>query len=75
MENLNPKEPAAYYRHFKGGEYEFIGFAKHSETEEDLVIYRSLSNNQIWARPRAMFFDEVESDGKKQLRFTPFEKN
>ena len=47
--------PGAKYRHFKGGEYELIGVARHSETNEELVIYKSLSNGQIWARPKTMF--------------------
>ncbi|MES2006512.1 MAG: DUF1653 domain-containing protein [Patescibacteria group bacterium] len=62
------------YRHYKGNEYQIIAFAKHSETEEPLVIYQDLSDNEkIWARPRAMFEEEVEVEGKKMLRFTPIE--
>ena len=45
----------AKYRHFKGGEYELIDVACHSETNEELVIYRSLSSGQVWARPKTMF--------------------
>ncbi len=59
------------YRHFKGGEYEVIGFAKHSETDEKLVIYISLyDSNEVWARPYDMFLEYVEVDGKKIQRFT-----
>ncbi len=59
------------YRHFKGGEYEVIGFAQHSETGEKLVIYISLyDNNKVWARPYDMFLQEVDVDGKKVKRFT-----
>ncbi len=60
------------YRHYKGGEYRVIGVAKHSETLEDLVIYEALYNNDVsklWARPLAMFMDEVEINGKKVPRF------
>lgn len=62
------------YRHFKGGEYEVIGFAKHTETEEQLVIYRNLHDvTQLWARPYTMFAETVEVDGKTIRRFTPID--
>lgn len=58
------------YRHYKGGEYEIVGVAKHSETGEELVIYRALyGEKKIWARPLAMFLEEVEVEGKKMPRF------
>lgn len=58
------------YRHYKGKEYEVIGFARHSETLEELVIYRALYGNfDLWARPAKMFLEEVEVDGKKIPRF------
>lgn len=58
------------YRHFKGGEYEFICLAKNSETMEDLVIYKELSGEgKIWARPASMFYQMVEKDGKSVPRF------
>ncbi len=58
------------YRHFKGGEYEFICIAKHSETMEDLVIYRELEGERhIWARPASMFYQMVEKDRKMVPRF------
>lgn len=59
------------YKHYKGNEYEVIGLAKHSETMEDLVIYRGLyGEHKLWARPLAMFTAEVEVDGQKIPRFT-----
>ena len=62
------------YRHSKGKEYEVIGIAKHSETLEELVVYRALyGEGQIWVRPLQMFLEEVEVDGKKVPRFTPVE--
>lgn len=56
------------YKHFKGMEVEVIGVAKHSETLDELVIYRH--EGELWARPVAMFEEQVEVDGKKQPRFT-----
>lgn len=58
------------YRHYKGYEYEVIGEARHSETEEPFVVYRALYGKQgLWIRPRAMFFDTVMIDGRPQPRF------
>ena len=58
------------YKHYKGKEYEVIGIGKHSETLEELVIYRALyGNHALWVRPLAMFTEEVEIDGKKVSRF------
>ena len=58
------------YRHYKGGEYEVIGIAKHSETLEDLVVYRALYGEHVlWARPVEMFDEEIEIDGKKIPRY------
>jgi len=58
------------YRHYKGNEYEVIGIAKHSETLEELVVYRALyGENQIWVRPKEMFLEDVTIEGKKQARF------
>ena len=58
------------YRHFKGNEYEVIGFAKHSETEEKLVLYKSLKNpDEVWARPYDMFKEIIFRDGKQIRRF------
>jgi hypothetical protein len=48
------------YRHYKGGEYEVITMATHSETQEPLVIYKSLLFGSIYARPLNMWFDLVK---------------
>ncbi len=65
-----PPTPLGRYRHYKGGEYEVIGAARHSETLEPLVIYRPLYNaTGLWARPHAMFFGEVEVGGQRVARF------
>ena len=58
------------YEHYKGNHYEVIGVARHSETMEDLVVYRALYGERgLWVRPLEMFLDEVEVAGKKMPRF------
>lgn len=59
------------YRHFKGNEYEVIGLARHSETQEEMVVYRALYGDfGLWVRPAQMWNDTVERDGKTFRRFT-----
>ena len=59
------------YRHFKGKEYEVLGVARHSETEEELVVYRALYGDfGLWVRPVSMWNEAVERDGKTFRRFT-----
>ncbi len=63
------------YKHYKGGTYEVIGLGQHSETLEELVIYKSVDSptgefHELWARPRAMFEVEVEIEGEMVKRFT-----
>jgi hypothetical protein len=58
------------YRHYKGKEYRVLGCAKHSETEEELVIYRPLYGDRgLWVRPLAMFCEKVQLNGKTVPRF------
>ena len=58
------------YRHFKGNEYEVIGVAKHSESLEEMVVYKALyGDGDIWVRPLSMWDEEVERDGVKKKRF------
>lgn len=58
------------YRHYKQKEYRVIGVAKHSETMEELVVYRKLYDDHgLWVRPLKMFLEEVEVNGKKVPRF------
>lgn len=58
------------YRHFKGKEYEVLYLAKHSETLEDMVVYRALYGEKgIWVRPASMWNEMVERDGKVFCRF------
>ncbi len=59
------------YRHFKGNEYEVLGIARHSETEEELVVYRALYGDfGLWVRPVSMWNETVVRDGKTFRRFT-----
>ncbi len=58
-------------RHFKGNEYEVIGLARHSETQEEMVVYRALYGDfGLWVRPARMWNETVERDGKTFHRFT-----
>ena len=58
------------YRHFKGGEYEVIGIAHHSETMEDMVVYRALyGDGSLWVRPASMWNETVVRDGVEYARF------
>ena len=62
---------AGIYRHYKGFRYEVLDVAKHSETEEELVVYRALYGERgLWVRPLDMFTETVEIDGERVLRFT-----
>jgi hypothetical protein len=63
------------YRHYKGNEYQVVAIARSSENiEEELVVYQDLSDlAKVWARPRAMFEEEVEVGGKRVPRFAPLE--
>lgn len=59
------------YRHFKGMEYEVLGIAKHSETLEEMVVYRALyGEGGLWVRPAVMWNETVTRDGVTQQRFT-----
>ena len=58
------------YRHYKGGLYEVIDVARHSETEEQLVVYRPLYGERgLWVRPLEMFTETVMVDGAERPRF------
>ena len=59
------------YRHFKGNEYEVLHLARHSETEEEMVVYRALYGDfSVWVRPASMWNETIERDGKSFRRFT-----
>ena len=62
--------PPGRYRHFKGNEYEVTAIARHSETEECMVVYKALyGNGETWVRPADMWNETVERNGKKYRRF------
>ncbi len=70
IQNESPIQPGRY-RHFKGKEYEVIGEVIHSETEELLVLYRPLyGEGKLWVRPKAMFLELVDRDGRQIQRFS-----
>ena len=59
------------YRHFKGNEYEVLYLAKHSETQEEMVVYKALyGDGGVWVRPSSMWNEIIERDGKIFQRFT-----
>ncbi|MBU5636382.1 DUF1653 domain-containing protein [Geomonas sp. Red69] len=60
------------YRHYKGNYYQVIGTARHSETDEPMVVYRPLyGEGGLWVRPEAMFLETVLVEGKPVPRFCP----
>lgn len=81
--NVNPIEDSSpknlkvgRYRHYKGGEYEVVSIAKHSESLDLMVVYRCLYDGASWwVRPFDMFIEEVEVDGVIQPRFAYIDDN
>lgn len=58
------------YRHYKGNEYTVVGMARHSETLEELVVYRQeYGEHGLWVRPKLMFLETVKVDGQDVPRF------
>lgn len=65
-----PELPPGRFRHYKGGEYEVLGVARHSETLEPQVVYRPLYKaSGLWVRPFEMFVEEIEVNGQRVARF------
>ena len=59
-----------YYKHFKGNIYRVLHIAKHSETLEDMIVYQAMYGERgIWVRPKTMFEETIERDGKVIRRF------
>jgi len=69
------------YRHYKNNLYEVLGTALHSETQEEMVIYKALSHSekyssaQLWVRPKKMFLEKVDYNGNQVLRFEFLKEN
>lgn len=71
MKKTDSRIQPGRYRHFKGGEYEVLGVARHSEGLEDMVVYRPLyGDGGLWVRPAAMFVQDVEHQGQIKPRFS-----
>ena len=64
------------YKHYKGNYYQVLGVARHSETEEELVVYKPLygashgADENLWVRPKSMFIEQVEVNGVQIPRFS-----
>jgi hypothetical protein len=75
MTHIHKNIKLGKYRHYKGKEYEVVGIAKHSETLEDVVVYRALyqseefGDNALWVRPVGMFLEKVMVDSSEVSRF------
>ncbi|MFA6453855.1 MAG: DUF1653 domain-containing protein [Microgenomates group bacterium] len=76
----SPKVKLGRYQHFKGNFYEVVGIAHHSETLEELVVYKALYNhpdydeNALWVRPKKMFLENIVVEGKSVPRFKYLDK-
>ena len=71
MTDKKSEQRPGRYRHYKGRDYDVIGVARHSETEEPMVVYRCLYGDySLWVRPLAMFQETVEVAGEDVPRFT-----
>ncbi|MDX1452919.1 MAG: DUF1653 domain-containing protein [Oleiphilaceae bacterium] len=71
MSTVTPLHPCpGVYRHYKGKDYEVLGVVRHSETEEELVLYRALYGEYgLWVRPLGMFVETVSTDVGEVPRF------
>lgn len=59
----------AIYQHYKGTQVKVLHEVRHSETKEPMVAYIHLEDGELWVRPKDMFLELVEVDGKTQPRF------
>ncbi len=70
MGSLHDEVQPGLYRHYKGGEYRVVGIARHSETDEELVVYQpQYGEGGLWVRPLAMFLESVQTERGTQPRF------
>ena len=63
-------KPGQVWKHYKGNDYKIVVLGKHSETEEEMVVYEQLHSGRIYIRPMNLFFNDVEWEGKTVPRFT-----
>lgn len=70
MEDKNIEISTGIYRHYKGGIYEVVAAARHSETLEPMVVYRNVVSGMWWVRPASMWNETVVHDGISEPRFT-----
>lgn len=66
--------PCGKYKHYKGGIYEVIGMATHTETLESMVIYKKCSSGSVWVRPASMWNELVDIPSGKIKRFTKIDE-
>src|ERR1700688_497978 len=72
IKNPETSVSAGRYRHYKGNEYTVLGVARHSESLEELVVYRQeYGEHSLWVRPKEMFLETVQVDGQEVPRFRP----
>ena len=69
-----PQLKTGIYRHYKGKLYQVLGVAQHSETLQEMVVYKALyksrfGKNSLWVRPKKMFLESVTVDSKRTKRF------
>ena len=71
----NTVKPGDHYLHFKGGVYEIVGIAEHTESDDDMVVYKPVNSDKLYVRPAGMFFSPVDRekypDVTQEMRFEP----
>jgi hypothetical protein len=71
MDNQKLPLPGEKYKHYKGGTYEVVSLATHSETNEKVVVYKSINFGSVYVRPLSMWFDVIDASGfVTKYRFT-----
>lgn len=68
-------QPGQLYKHYKGSVYQILYLGLHTETLEEVVVYKAVDKDQVWIRPLTMWNDIVEVQGQKISRFTLLETN
>lgn len=71
----NPLIRAGIYKHYKGSFYKVISIAKHTETKEDMIVYKSIDDKQLWVRPLEIFREKIKIEGKLIPRFEYIDKS